>query len=329
MSGSSSPHIESGSRPSVPSHSHSRYPSSPPIRGLESLRLDESSFPSQNTQPRHYPSVERSQTDSQSLSPGTTIGLRRVRSDSGGLPGHRHSGSGGGTYNPPSAACSDIIAHTAADSLDAAEQQLPHPTEAVPEIRRGHPTRSVSGLRDRGVDEIGLHSAPGSYPTSSPVLGSDPLSSVPGIQSHLPPIDLGRGRPVSMPAYGTFSYGIPPGGIEELGQQFNPGNDLPDTGSILDGEPVPETEILSVSRPNIINTVTMGAGVHQRINEARFPCPVPGCGSTFSRHFALKGAFFFCLFHETILTCRSRSHALAPRREVIPVRVARVWGWIY
>jgi hypothetical protein len=30
----------------------------------------------------------------------------------------------------------------------------------------------------------------------------------------------------------------------------------------------------------------------RRINDAKFQCPVPGCGSTFTRHFNLKGMLF-------------------------------------
>jgi len=44
-----------------------------------------------------------------------------------------------------------------------------------------------------------------------------------------------------------------------------------------------------VARPNVTTTATADASMKRRINDAKFQCPVPGCGSTFTRHFNLKG----------------------------------------
>jgi hypothetical protein len=44
-----------------------------------------------------------------------------------------------------------------------------------------------------------------------------------------------------------------------------------------------------VARPNVTTTATADASMKRRINDAKFVCPVPGCGSTFTRHFNLKG----------------------------------------
>ena len=48
-------------------------------------------------------------------------------------------------------------------------------------------------------------------------------------------------------------------------------------------------EELPVVRPNVTTTTTADASMKRRINDAKFQCPVPGCGSTFTRHFNLKG----------------------------------------
>jgi krueppel-like factor 4 len=50
-----------------------------------------------------------------------------------------------------------------------------------------------------------------------------------------------------------------------------------------------ETPNLAVARPNVTTTATADASMKRRINDAKFQCPVPGCGSTFTRHFNLKG----------------------------------------
>ena len=47
-----------------------------------------------------------------------------------------------------------------------------------------------------------------------------------------------------------------------------------------------------VARPNVTTTATADASMKRRINDAKFQCPVAGCGSTFTRHFNLKGMSF-------------------------------------
>ncbi|KZV94742.1 hypothetical protein EXIGLDRAFT_611428 [Exidia glandulosa HHB12029] len=44
-----------------------------------------------------------------------------------------------------------------------------------------------------------------------------------------------------------------------------------------------------VSRPHVTTPATANASSSRRKSEANFVCPVPGCGSTFTRHFNLKG----------------------------------------
>ena len=284
----------------------------------------------------HYSFAGKSQADSQFLSPDMALSatvLRRARSDSGRVSGHRLSRSESGISYPPSAH-PDFIARTAADSLNTMKQQFLHPTETVPSTHRGHHRRSSSGSRDRGIGGMGLHSAPGSSraspypsPNASPLLGYDPLPSIPNMQSLPLPTSMGRGRPVSMPAYGASSFGMQPGGIGELSQQSNSGSNLSEMGSTLNGKSVSGIKSSAnpaVSKPTVTTTATAEASERRRKTDANFACPVPGCGSTFTRHFNLKGAFCYSLC-ETALTSRSRSHAFTQRREAIPVQMARVW----
>ena len=80
----------------------------------------------------------------------------------------------------------------------------------------------------------------------------------------------------------------------ELGQQLNGGEDLSDVGPPLSNKSVhginSTNSVTAVSKPNVTTTATAEASEKRRKTDANFACPVPGCGSTFTRHFNLKGA---------------------------------------
>jgi hypothetical protein len=65
-------------------------------------------------------------------------------------------------------------------------------------------------------------------------------------------------------------------------------DDLPPGGDEFDSAGAP----LLVSKPNVTTGRTANASHKRRKQEATFVCPVPGCGSTFTRSFNLKGEFF-------------------------------------
>lgn len=48
--------------------------------------------------------------------------------------------------------------------------------------------------------------------------------------------------------------------------------------------------ILQVEKKQVTTSATQAASASRRRNEAHFACPVPGCGSTFTRRFNLRGA---------------------------------------
>jgi hypothetical protein len=48
--------------------------------------------------------------------------------------------------------------------------------------------------------------------------------------------------------------------------------------------------IMQVEKQKVTSEATSLASAHRRTNEAQFNCPVPGCGSTFTRRFNLRGA---------------------------------------
>ncbi|KAI0028613.1 hypothetical protein K488DRAFT_6576, partial [Vararia minispora EC-137] len=47
--------------------------------------------------------------------------------------------------------------------------------------------------------------------------------------------------------------------------------------------------IKEIKRDTVTTTATQAASANRRRNEAHFLCPVPGCGSTFTRRFNLRG----------------------------------------
>ncbi|KAH8104880.1 hypothetical protein DFH11DRAFT_1519346 [Phellopilus nigrolimitatus] len=56
------------------------------------------------------------------------------------------------------------------------------------------------------------------------------------------------------------------------------------------GRPMVQTQApMQVVRQNVTTHATADASQRRRRTEANFACPVPGCGSTFTRHFNLKG----------------------------------------
>jgi hypothetical protein len=71
------------------------------------------------------------------------------------------------------------------------------------------------------------------------------------------------------------------------------GEDIPEGD--LDGEDQGDSSvprlppILQVEKQQVTTSATQAASASRRRNEAHFVCPVPGCGSTFTRRFNLRG----------------------------------------
>ncbi len=74
--------------------------------------------------------------------------------------------------------------------------------------------------------------------------------------------------------------------------------------------------ILQVEKQQVTTSATQLASASRRRNEAHFVCPVPGCGSTFTRRFNLRGVspcFRFLAFDSE----RNRSFEITYRREAL------------
>ena len=200
------------------------------------------------------------------LSPDFAVSLRRARSDGGGGPRltHRQSRSEDlrmlGPH--PTSAIPTFPPSRHVDFLAQQQQrasQFLHPPDIPPFAPsvRGHHRRASSGSRERGSMAGPAWGAQRSspYPTS-------PSSSPARHAAALPDIGLGSGQsPLN----------------NEMG------------GGYVDNYPHEPRGSTPVARPNVTTTATADASMKRRINDAKFQCPVAGCGSTFTRHFNLKG----------------------------------------
>ncbi|KLO17086.1 hypothetical protein SCHPADRAFT_821976 [Schizopora paradoxa] len=128
----------------------------------------------------------------------------------------------------------------------------------------GHHGHSRSLSRERA----GLSASPYPSPHASPrVLPND-----------LPDGGLGVGMGMNM--YGQPS---PPANHQQ-------GVSVHVMGADANGNPTVQTaQSITVARQNVTTHATADASHRRRRTEANFICPVPGCGSTFTRHFNLKG----------------------------------------
>jgi hypothetical protein len=83
--------------------------------------------------------------------------------------------------------------------------------------------------------------------------------------------------------------------------------------------------ILQVEKQQVTTSATQLASASRRRNEAHFVCPVPGCGSTFTRRFNLRGQSSSLCYPFAILSRLSRRPLAIPYGgETIRLRVARV-----
>ena len=73
----------------------------------------------------------------------------------------------------------------------------------------------------------------------------------------------------------------------------------------------PLPPIKEIKRDTVTTTATQAASANRRRNEAHFLCPVPGCGSTFTRRFNLRGRIDMHKSRCLQLTIAYRAHEVA------------------
>lgn len=130
----------------------------------------------------------------------------------------------------------------------------------------------------------------------------------------VPPPDQ---QPTNAPPDSASSSGHPPNDSSELHRS----SQSPDASSTQGGvganhypssSGVPRLPpILQVEKQQVTTSATQVASANRRRNEAHFQCPVPGCGSTFTRRFNLRGERMAWSVFQAALTCAAghlRSH---------------------
>ena len=179
------------------------------------------------------------------------------------------------------------IQYPPSSQQDFINRQFLYPQETVPSIR-GHSRRASSGSRAGGGD--GNWSA---LSSNRPSPYPSPSASPRVRYDDLPNVAL-TGRPPSM---------------------LRPDPPQPNNGAVI-----------SVSKQTVTSERTAGASHRRRKQDANFVCPVPGCGSTFTRSFNLKGALFSSTCCFTSCTNQLiRSYEVPQRGTPIPVQMARLW----
>lgn len=212
-------------------------------------------------------------TNSNYLSPDIMAAhLRRSKSDSGSRPGHQRQSRSEDMRH------SNALLYPPSSQQDFITRQFLHPQESLPmPIRNGpsHHRRASSGSRAEAVGGSwsGASSArPSPYPSphASPRYNIDELPSI-GLSGRQPPMLQHEVQDIH-----ELSGGGPPL------LRMDP-RSLDPVGGI-------------VSKPNVTTGRTANASRIRRKQDANFMCPVPGCGSTFTRSFNLKGMSYALWF---------------------------------
>ncbi|CDO69718.1 hypothetical protein BN946_scf184687.g3 [Trametes cinnabarina] len=245
--------------------------------------------------------------------PGTSI--RRAKSDGGrghtrGVrsldirPSHSLSPDPGMLFPPPGPTQQEFM-----------RRQFLSPAEPVASIRSGsgHHRRSSSGSRERGIGGmIGMGAGMGMggglvagwtgssassaraspYPSPSasprPGYGALPSSHDVGLSGlgGMGGMGMGMGMGMGAGAMGGMQRSL--SGQMGIGSPgMGPGDMMKGSVTTVD---MPGAEVpINVTRPHVTTPSTAAASHGRRKQPANFACPVPGCGSTFTRHFNLKG----------------------------------------
>lgn len=132
---------------------------------------------------------------------------------------------------------------------------------------------------------------PGEYRGRSPMSGGMGLGMNGGMGHHRRASSGSRAGSVSGGSSVRASPYPSPNASPMLGYaQLGPDVGTVNMGNLSIGNgAMPQQPVLQVARPHVTTSATQAASQTRRTSEATFTCPVPGCGSTFTRHFNLKG----------------------------------------
>jgi hypothetical protein len=194
------------------------------------------------------------------LSPDMGSQLRRSKSDGASRPGHQRQSRSEDIYSSHS----NGMMFPPSSQQEFITRQFLHPQESMPPAIRGHARRASSGSRGVGgagaAGEGSWSGASSSRPSPYPSPSASPRYRV----DELPGVGMPAGRQAPMLQHEVHD----PMGVTVVQRMEQPA---------------------VVSKPNVTTGRTANASRIRRKQEANFMCPVPGCGSTFTRSFNLKG----------------------------------------
>ncbi len=132
--------------------------------------------------------------------------------------------------------------------------------------------KTLSGLAATFTSEPSSSSSPSIAPGGRPILSSlvTAISSTPSLATAGPSSSSQSQSPTAESPSSAYRY-----------EAFSQIPRLP--------------PILQVEKTKVTTSATQAASAQRRRNDATFKCPVPGCGSTFTRRFNLRGEFFWSI----------------------------------
>lgn len=110
---------------------------------------------------------------------------------------------------------------------------------------------------------------------------------------YLTPNASPRGRLAKLAADRQDEFNFSAVGINGVGSPYGRQADNSKGSPSFDHE---QATLATVSKPNVTTGRTANASQKRRKQDATFMCPIPGCGSTFTRSFNLKGGSFRTCF---------------------------------
>ncbi|EIW70661.1 hypothetical protein TREMEDRAFT_61169 [Tremella mesenterica DSM 1558] len=166
--------------------------------------------------------------------------------------------------------------------------------------------RKVRGLSPSGhrrgakSEDLGRGIAGSGWGMGAGVSTSDFLQSITAIDGTLLP-PRGRAHSSSRHSSASSARSVSPApSVSSQGSsRYSPRMGMPDNGYLHGGmmglggpiqvPDLPTGRSLRVARMKVTSVATEVASTSRRTNDGIFKCPIPGCGSTFTRHFNLKG----------------------------------------
>ena len=168
-------------------------------------------------------------------------------------------------------------------SLHSSHMELVYPAAVVP-IPQGIPTEGPASHPDGPPPRDNPYEQPCAQPPSTSIPPSMPL------QPQSPKLDAFFSTPeiFNQARQQPDPSSSSPSAEPSVAQGGAGANHYPSSSGVPRLPP-----ILQVEKQQVTTSATQLASASRRRNEAHFVCPVPGCGSTFTRRFNLRGPLIF------------------------------------